>query len=130
MMYFISEDMGTRKGCTLSDVDQSFTWINGYEWMKLKFSAFPEKSVNVIILCQDEILKIGIEAPYTHPHKQDTLFTNCVAVSRRISDEVIERYNISQYIIDPKRRNFKMIVRIVATVIRFIKILQQRIKRC
>jgi len=34
-------DIGTRKGATLQDVNQSSVWVNGLPWMKQDSSTFP-----------------------------------------------------------------------------------------
>lgn len=43
-------DTGTRKGCTIKDVDQESLWINGHDWMRKERDQFPVQSADEIIL--------------------------------------------------------------------------------
>ena len=42
-------DIGTRRGATIQDVDQSSAWINGFDWMHLPTTQFPIQSAKLQI---------------------------------------------------------------------------------
>ena len=56
------------------------------------------------------------------------VFTQCHTACRKVPDEVISRYQFSNYLIDPNRRRFNMIIRIVAIVMKFIRLLLERVE--
>ena len=117
-MYVRSEDMiadiGTRPGITISDVVPGSIWIEGFEWMKSDVSEFPTFRADTINLKEDGA-KIVKKESY-HEDSTDSLsFT-----TRKVSDEVISRYTFSNYIIDPVKRRFSQVIRILALVYRFI----------
>ena len=122
-------DIGTRRGTTLEDVKQDSLWINDYEWMKKDIQIFPVKSATEISLMQEEIQEVQKEAPHITYAKDTALYTSNPAISRRVPTEVMDRYQFSMYVVDPNRRNFGMVIRILAIVMKFIKILRERITR-
>ena len=113
-------DIGTRRGASLEDVNQSSKWINGFQWMKLDVSQFPMKSVQDLHLSNSEIQEIEKEVPYikVEAHSVNTL--------DNASDEIMKRYVYSKYLIDPNRHSFNVVVRIMAYVMKFCKILLKR----
>ena len=73
------------------------------------------------------------EMPFSHNYDEQMtevkkMTYNCIVISRNIPDEVVERYRFSRYIIDPNRRRFHTVVRILAWVIKFIRILRRKVK--
>ena len=56
-------DIGTRKGVSIRDVDQSSAWINGYEWMRKVVSKFPIKSIDELKLSNVELKEAHKECP-------------------------------------------------------------------
>ena len=116
-------DIATRRGSTLKDVDRNSKWINGEDWMKKSKADLPIKTVSDIILNVTELHEIQNEATSTKLASKDVF--NCD--SRRISllpKEVKERYLFSSYLIDPNKFSFKKVVRILAIVIRYVKLLK------
>ena len=73
------------------------------------------------------------EMAFSHDYDQTgevrKMVHNCVVVARNIPEEVARRYKFSQYIIDPNRRRFRTVVRILAWVMKFIKILKNKVKK-
>ena len=126
-------DHGTRRGSTLSDVSQESAWINGFEWMTKDSESFPTKSVRDVSLNQNEMQELHKEIPFSHGYDQTRevkkLILNCVVVARNIPDGVIKRYKFSGYLIDPNKHRFHAIIRIIAGVIKFIRILKERVKQ-
>ena len=102
-------DLGTRKGATIQDVYDDSKWINGYDWMKLKQSDFPIMSAKELRLSQAEMAEIHKEMQYQVHH-----------IQIKLPDEVQERYQFSNYLIDPNYRDFSSVIRILAFVYRFI----------
>ena len=93
-------DKGTRKGCTLKDVDQSSTWINGFDWMKKDKSMFPVKSVDEIKLDQIQMQAFRKEMMIHDVGASDIMKVsfNCEILTRKIPDQVVKRYEFSNYI--------------------------------
>ena len=123
-------DKGTRRTSSLKDVDQESEWVNGFKWMKDPEDMFPMKTAKQISLDNAAMQEAKKEMSYQHDVNHcevSTLDHNCLIVTRKIPDEVIERYKFSQYIIDPNRHRFQMVTRILAWVMRFIKHLKIRI---
>ena len=102
-------DIGTRRGVTIEDVNQHSLWMNGYQWMKLDSSEFPIFSPDDIKLNESDSVEIKREVE-THLSKVD--------------DNVANHYAFSEYIIDPNRFSFSKVVRILAYVIRFCRLLK------
>ena len=102
-------DIGTRPGVTIEDVNQHSLWMNGYQWMKLDSSEFPIFSPDDIKLNESDSVEIKREVE-THLSKVD--------------DNVANHYAFSEYIIDPNRFSFSKVVRILAYVIRFCRLLK------
>ena len=123
-------DMGTRRGKKLKDVDQNSVWINGFTWMHEESSLFPSKSPQEIKLGNDEMQEVKKEMPFQcekEGEQVNEVFHNTAVVSRNIPAEVQERYQFSMYIIDPNRRRFQVVIRILAYVFKFIEILRGRV---
>ena len=61
-MFVHSQDMiaylGTRRVNNLELVNQDFTWINGFSWMKKDRRCFPAKTIDEIRLNKEEIVAI------------------------------------------------------------------------
>ena len=117
-------DIGTRRGVKISDVDDSSTWINGFPWMTKPRDQLPIKSVSEIILTADEIVISNKERII-----QDVYESVHFSFKRNIPDEVKERYQYSNYLIDPNRFRLQKVVRVLSLVIRFINKLKTKIKK-
>ena len=117
-------DLGTRRGAKLDDVDQNSQWINGYDWMKRDPDTFPAKSAKEVILINEEMQEVKKESLLD---EREIVHLN--RTSKKVPVDVMERYHYSSYLIDPNHRNFQMVVRIMAIVIKFVKILKQRVKK-
>lgn len=113
--YVQSEDMaadiGTRKGATLEDIDQSSTWINGFPWMVLDHTSFPMKSSEEIKLNEVDTLEAKKEV--------DAHFV-------KVPDDIKDRYAFSGYLIDPNLHSFNKVIRILAYVVRFCNLLLKK----
>ena len=94
---------------------------------------FPVKSVDEVSLNHNDMQQVKKEMAFSHDYDQTgevrKMVHNCVVVARNIPEEVARRYEFSQYIIDPNRRRFRTIVRILAWVMKFIKILKNKVKK-
>ena len=119
-------DIGTRKGTTLEEVNQSSVWINGFSWMQNDISEFPIKSVQEINLNNEDMQAMKKELPYSK-FESDVHIAK-TTIKNNFPDEVSRRYEVSNYIIDPNRHRFKFIIRVTAIVLKFVKILFERIR--
>ena len=119
-------DLGTRRGATIDDVNQSSVWINGYEWMKNDVQHMPIKSIKLIKLKNDDLTEVLKES---HKLPEGTIYTTQMVLERSIPKEVVQRYEFSRYIIDPMKYDFMKVVRIMAFVLKFINCTRSNEKR-
>ena len=109
-------DIGTRKGAAVTDVNQSSTWINGYDWMHGKIESMPIRHINDISIKPHQMSELNKEIPCIVP---DMVVHTSKSIIQK--DEVLKRYEFSEYIIDPNKHRFTTVVRILAWVLRFIR---------
>ena len=114
-------DLGTRKGVSLEDVNQDSSWTNGFHWMSLDEPEFPTCKVNEINLNNSQLDEARKEYPYE--------YLESIYLQRLVPDEVTQRYEFSQYLLDPNKYRFKTVVRVMAFVKKFVKNLQIRVKK-
>ena len=111
-------DIGTRKGTTIKDVDQSSVWTNGYQWMQNDSTTFKMSTAEELRLNETEISEANKEHKVQVHHNKPI-----------IPEDVQNRYTFSKYLIDPNHRTFSSVVRILAYVMRYINILSDRVKK-
>ena len=127
-------DIGTRRCNSLETVDADSVWVNGYSWMTEDPSQFPAKTLAEINLTNNEVSHM------INNESNDNLTSNlCYFAAnfsyhspenqKKINDELRKRYTYSDYIVDPNRHRFRDVVRIVALVISFVKLLRQRVEQ-
>ena len=108
-------DLGTRKGATVKDVSMDSKWQNGYDWMKLNSSEFPMKSYEEIksscVYASKESNEIIVK---------DALSTATTVHLSQLQENLLLRYQYSDYIIDPNKFRFQKVLRVLALVKRFI----------
>ncbi|XP_066924707.1 uncharacterized protein [Clytia hemisphaerica] len=111
-------DIGTRRCTTMTDVDQSSQWINGFQWMTQEVSEFPALTAKEIRLSQVELEKANREAkiPSTHSVYHNQLITD------EFLNKTQQRYKFSNYVVDPNRHSFTKVVRVFAIMLRSIKL--------
>ena len=114
-------DLGTRKGVKLDEVSPGSQWVNGLQWMVLDEANFPSFKIHEINLNATQLNEAKKEQPYE--------FLESSYVQRQVPNQVVERYKFSRYLLDPNKFRFKTVVRVIAFVIKFIKILQSRVKK-
>ena len=100
--------------------------------MKKEQSLFPVMSVRQLTLTNEETQAMKKEIPFHHEFEQ-TLeekidVYNCTMIKRNVPDEVMERYQFSSYIIDPNKHCYQTVIRIIAYVFSFIRILVNRMR--
>ena len=129
-------DIGTRRRSSLKDVNRDSIWINGYQWMTLESKLFPTLTIDEIKLNQQEIAAMRkenqgkiLKVPETNHEEISTenYHSNC-NISNRVPSEVEERYQYSNYIIDPNKHKFTTVCRILAFIQKFITNLKQSVK--
>ena len=112
-------DLGTRRGSTFKDIDQHSPWINGFPWMSQDITNFPMESAQELRLSHNQISEVEKERNVQIYHALQNQKTSI--------EPVRQRYQFSQYLIDPNRHRFSMVVRIMSYVIRFCSNLATRI---
>ena len=120
-------DIGTRKGATLSDVNQDSPWINGLPLMvederDLPVQTIEEIKLNQLELAEAEKEKIVFKAFHTNNQQVP-------AFEASTFDKVKSRYDFSRYVIDPNRFSFSIVLRIFTLVLTFIKIVDKNIPK-
>ena len=142
-------DLGTRPGATIEDVSPDSEWQCGKSWMKLPFDEMRKthlNSVSDIRYRKEQLAEIRKESSVACPDLSSSGFLvvaqpmkcashKCFLLDKRsdtfvqqISKKVKERLEFSQYIVDPNRFNFSKVVRVIALVIKAVKMLLERWK--
>ena len=109
-------DIGTRRGAKIEDVSADSPWQKGFPWMSKEVHEFPAMSYAEVKLSDEEKRNaekeiVGFKG-----------FPSNAFVSSPIPKEVLkERYEFSQYIIDPNKHRFRTVVRTLSFVMKFIK---------
>ena len=138
-------DLGTRRVDDLRLVDQNSTWINGFDWMRKDNKEFPIKSLDQIRLSREELAAIQVENVLKHnldvtdiqnsdennvytADKQQLYYNESINVYQQkiIPHEVTECYKFSSYLLDPNKHRFRTVVRIMAFVLKFIKLVKTK----
>ncbi|XP_066915536.1 uncharacterized protein [Clytia hemisphaerica] len=109
-------DLGTRRGATFQDIDQSSNWINGHQWMKQSQSSFPIQSASEVTISNKQMVEIN---------KEHTIVQSYHILSFK---ETSERYKFSQYLLNPNQHKFSTVIRIMAIVFKYIYTLLKRKK--
>ena len=114
-------DIGTRKGATISDVGPDSEWAKGKPWMSEAEENFPLKTVDEVILSNQERAQANKEkiSPVSDSF-------SCLT-SRYVPKDVGERYKFSKYVIDPCKFRFTTVLRILAIVFLFLKKIMDRL---
>ena len=120
-------DIGTSGGKSINDVDQSSVWINGYSWMRKSRDEMPIQSVNEILLNHDEMDEVKKEVPCKVPETH-TIHSIQIVPGRKLPEKINERYTFSNYVIDPNKHRFKVIVHIVAIIMKFINNTRNKVR--
>ena len=114
-------DLGTRRGATFADINQHSSWINGLPWMRQDVSKFPMESAEELRLSNTQISEVEKERTIQIHHASRNM--------KSLMEPVQQRYQFSQYLIDPNRHRFAVVVRIMAYVIRFCTIIINRVRQ-
>ena len=114
-------DLGTRRGAKLKDVDKNSSWINGLPWMQQPSSNFPMQTAQELRLSDVDITEVEKE--------RTTLVHHTSSNSPTIVDQMRQRLEFSNYLLDPNRHRFSVITRIMAFVIRFCDNLKRCVKK-
>ena len=66
------------------------------------------------------------------PHNNDLVMSSKILQNpperSQVPEQVRERYEFSNYLVDPNHRSFQQVIRIVAFVIKFVRVLQSKVK--
>ena len=103
-------DIGARKGAKMS-VRSDSNWICGLTWMEGGECEFPIKTLKEIVLDNNEVGDLN---------KESIIKENWGLTCKIVSDEYKNRYDFSEYLIDPNRFRFKKVVRVMALVYLFV----------
>ena len=136
-MYVSSKDMiadlGTRRVNDINLVDPDSTWINGYDWMKVDVINFPTKSFEEISLGKEELMSLQTENLLKYnqvitDNEEKSVYAINYQLKSQVPKEVQECYQFSKYLLDPNKRRFKTVIRIIGFVFKFINNVQERLK--
>ena len=126
-------DLGTRKGAKIADIEEDSYWINGFPWMKLREEEFPLKTVEDLTLNKEERTRHDKECSelkmpmiWDHEIYSANLTSNTIDVLSLATD-LGERYNFSNYVLDPNKFRLRKVIRILAIVIAFICKLKKKL---
>ena len=120
-------DLGTRPCHNLEEIKSNSVWINGFDWMSEYESKFPMMSVDEVKLNNIEIQEMKKETSCDIEINKSAESTFYVfSDSTPIPEEVSQHYKFSRYVIDPNKRRWKDVVRILAVVMMFIRKLQNK----
>ena len=103
-------DLGTRM-CDISELGPQSSWQVGHEWMSRAKKDMPIRSVKEIILSLAEKREAALEVK-----AQDV----SGYVLKELRSQVAERYQFSNYLVDPCSLPWPKSVRVMATVFKFI----------
>jgi len=103
-------DIGTRR-CSLTEVNEQSDWQNGRSWMSKPFSEMPIRTVQELTLSSEEKRLAALELK-----SKDILGYLVYSMSSKLQD----RYAYSKYILDPCKYSWSKILRILATVIKYV----------
>ena len=136
-------DLGTRRVDDLKLVDQNSTRINDFDWMRKDSKEFPIKSLDQIRLRREELAAMQVENVLKHnldvtdiqnsdentvfmADKQQLYYSESINVHQQkiIPHEVTECYIFSSYLLDPNKHWFRTVGRIMAFVLKFIKLVK------
>lgn len=109
-------DLATRRA-TVEDLASGSAWQDGHSWMQLPKSEMPLKTAAEVILTAEEKRAAAAETRAKDVHGHSIM----LAV-----DQMAARYAFSRYIIDPCCHSWPKVVRILAFVLRFVRVLKQR----
>ena len=127
-------DLGTRQGVTVEDIKEGSEWFNGKGWMREKPESFPTKTIEDIKLAADEEQTFQREVAGKKqfiPQTQICEFRESKSVNlsrKRMTEEISKRIQFSNYLVDPSRMCFKKLVKVVALVKKFCRILLEKVR--
>ena len=136
-------DLGTRRVDDLKLVDQNSIRINDFDWMRKDSKEFPIKSLDQIRLRREELAAMQVENVLKHnldvtdiqnsdentvfmADKQQLYYNESINVHQQkiIPHEVTECQILSSYLLDPNKHRFRTVGRIMAFVLKFIKLVK------
>ena len=120
-------DIGTRRCSSIDMVKSNSVWVNGLKWMKEDESKFPMLSAKEISLNNQETQSMKHEVQVNVFKPTFTNKTYYGKNTKALNESILMRYKFSDYIIDPNRHRFKVVIRIMAFVMKFINKLRQRV---
>ena len=113
-------DIGTRRGVKLSDVIEGSNWMNGFPWMSDLKENFPVSTIEQVKLDNAGLQSLQKEQIDINPQNLNTSKTSSAHTVNYAGPKVKERYEFSQYILDPNKFRFRKSVRITSLVMTFI----------
>ena len=104
--------------------------------MKKDKRCFPAKIIDEIRLNKEEIVAIQKEnllkySPEKHEYEHKNVYLatqveNGISCYKNVPQDVEECYKFLNYLIDPNKRRYKTVVRIIALVLKFVKNLRKK----
>ena len=126
-------DLGTRKGVLVDEVGPESVWVNGFDWMRGDESDFPVKTADEMVLkgdCKQEAEKEKILVDTLDYHSAFYSVRNPIHLpSRYVPTSLRDRYEFSQYLIDPNMFRFRKVVRVLGLVLLFVEKMLSKINK-
>ena len=112
-------DLAT-KNATIDDVGLDSEWQCGKQWMKLPRDLMPIRTAS----------QITMAAEARRMASEDLVnLAQIFTCAYNLHDKVSERYSFSQYLYDPNRYNWQRAVRVMAYVLKFIRLCYQKLQK-
>ena len=103
-------DLATRDA-TVSEVDQSTVWQEGYDWMKLPRESMPIRSYQQTKLSMEEKRLVAAEL-----RNKQLMGLPILLMS---TDRLVDCYSFSEYLLDPCKYPWEKVLRVMALVYKY-----------
>ena len=113
-------DIGTRRCTSIDVVKHDSVWIQGFSWMRAEEKDFPMMTADEVTLSNQEFQNMKKEVQGDIIKLSYITSTGCDSERKTFNENLLKRYQLSEYIIDPNRHRYTEVVRILAIVFRFI----------
>ena len=112
-------DMATRPAVT-ADIGTGSAWQEGQEWMRLPRADMPVRTAAEVVLSAEE-KRVAATEMRSRDVRGHSIHVNV--------DKMAARYAASSYLLDPCHRPWPSVVRVVALVLRFLRVVRARVAR-
>ena len=110
-------DVGTRH-VEVSEIGEDSVWARGHPWMSLPREEMPLKTVDEVLLNQQE---------RQAAQREIKAVDICGIAVQSLTGKLAERYSYSKYVVDPCIMQWPKSVRVLAFVMKFVKLLKAKV---